>query len=80
MLNDNIHKSANDEWIKACRKAADEWAEKTKIGELINKVGATSEDRKVLMMFAKQCFSEGVMQGSLKAMQSVMNASQKPKL
>lgn len=80
MLNDNIHHLALEQLNKACKKAADDWAEKTKIGELVNKLGATTEDRKVLMMFAKQCFTEGMFQGSMRTMEGVMSMRGKPNL
>lgn len=79
MLNDNIHHMAIDQLMKSCKKAADEWADKTKIGELIDRLSATDEDRAVLLMFAKQCFTEGVMQGSMRAMSGMMSVKRNPK-
>lgn len=80
MLNDNIQKEAVATVMDAAHKASDVWFDKTRMVDLVNKLSTNPEDREVITKLVKHCFAEGVFQGSVQAVNGIMNASQRPKL
>lgn len=49
--------------MAVCSVKADQWAEETKLIDLVNRMTNDEGTREVLMKYGKQCFSEGLFRG-----------------
>lgn len=51
--------------LAMCAVKADQWAEETRLADLVNRMTTNEDARKLLMNYGKQCFSEGLFRGTI---------------
>lgn len=51
--------------MSVCAAQADQWAERTKLADLVNRMTTDEDTRRVLMNYGKQCFAEGLFHGTV---------------